>query len=686
MNEKRLKYIFWSSSLILLIVMLFAASNAGISCDEVLHYGQSVDVYNYFATGGEDRAALEDSELNLKYYGQSYDNIVTIVTKWTGLEDIYTFRHYMSVLMGWLTIVVSALFAKWLKDYRSAFFTLLLFAITPVFIGHSYNNLKDIPFAFAYIAGIWFILRFITKPGKVEFRDALLLTFTMAFCIGIRAGGLILICYLFLFFFIMYFRKYLEKGVINTREVLRKTAWIFAMSLIAMLLSCILWPFALQDPLRNIIESYKVMAHYPATFRQLFEGKMEWSDYMPWYYLFKSMAITIPVVVFAGIMVFVGFTVKISKERNALAYGMLAFTVIFPVVFVIFEKSNLYSSWRQFLFVYPGIVIMSATGLSFLLDTLKRWGFQLAIVVIFLFLCIHPVKFMIKNHPYEYLYYNELTGGVKGAYANYEQDYYYASQTEASEWLISYLKDNNITDPVKVAATYSVSWDFRDQPGVETSWFRFEERSMHDWDYAIVVNRYIPPFQLRNKIWPPENSIHVIEANGVPLCAILERRTKDDYLGHKAFNEGNYEDAVGFYSRALSVNDDDEMIFYNFAGALNRAGDKMKADSVLKEGLKLNPESDLILMYLGNIALSKGNNDVAAGYYERVIEVNRKYLDAYVSLAKILLESDILQARELLRKCLTINPRYKPAIIALGDTYLDTNPEIANKYYEQANN
>lgn len=666
--------------------MLFAAGDAGISCDEILHYGQSVDVYNYFASGGVDKAALEDSELNLKYYGQSYDNIVTFVTKWLEIEDVYTFRHYMSVLMGWLAIVVSALFAKWLKDYRSAFFTLLLFAVTPVFIGHSYNNLKDIPFAFAYIAGIWFLLRFITKAGKVEFRDALLLTLTMAFCIGIRAGGLILICYLFFFFIIHYFMKYLEKGVVNAREVLRKTAWIFAMSLIAMMLSCVLWPFALQDPLRNIIESYRVMAHYPATFRQLFEGKMEWSDYMPWYYLFKSMAITIPLALFAGIVVFMAFTGKVMREKNAILYGMVAFTVIFPLVFVIVERSNLYSSWRQFLFVYPGIVILAATGLSFLLDLLKRKVFQLAAVVILVLLCINPVKFMIKNHPYEYLYYNELTGGVKGAYANYEMDYYYTSQTEASEWLIGYLEENNITDPVKIAATYSVSWDFRNHPDVETSWFRFEERSMHDWDYAIVVNRYIPSFQLKNEIWPPDNAIHVIEADGVPLCAILERPTKDDFLGYTAFVEGKFEDAIAFYDRAVTVNDDDEMIFYNFAGALNRAGDHMKADSILKEGLKLNPESDLILMYLGNIERSKGNNDEAANYYERVIEVNRKYFDAYVSLAGILSGSDVQEARRLLRKCLKINPRFKPAIVALGDTYRDTNPEIARKYYEQSNN
>ena len=53
-----------------------------LSCDEVLHYNHSVSVYNYFASHGEDQSALNTPVTNLKYYGQSYDNIVTILIKW----------------------------------------------------------------------------------------------------------------------------------------------------------------------------------------------------------------------------------------------------------------------------------------------------------------------------------------------------------------------------------------------------------------------------------------------------------------------------------------------------------------------------------------------------------------------------------------------------------------------------
>ena len=200
---------------------------------------------------------------------------------------------------------------------------------------------------------------------------------------------------------------------------------------------------------------------------------------------------------------------------------------------------------------------------------------------------------------------------LHGAYGNYETDYYYVSQTEASKWLLDYLKEKKDTGVVKIKATYSVHWQFRNHPEMETSYFRYEERSMSDWDYAIVANRYISPFQLKNNIWPPENAIHIIYADKVPVCAVLERRSKDDLKGYNALNEGRNEDAIKYFEKALEVDNDDEMIYYNFATALYNAGYYQKADSILKTGLEINPDFELILMYLGNIARSQNRTDEA---------------------------------------------------------------------------
>ena len=242
-----------------------------------------------------------------------------------------------------------------------------------------------------------------------------------------------------------------------------------------------------------------------------------------------------------------------------------------------------------------------------------------------------------------------------------------------------------IKTPVKVAANFSVKWFFRNHPEIQNYYFRNEERSLYDWDYAIITNRYIPPYQLINKTWPPENAIKVIYADNVPVCAILERKSRDDFYGYEALQNGRTKDALKFFEQALKINNKDEMIYYNFATALSDDGQYEKADSALKKCLKINPDFDLALMYLGNIAASQNRTDKAVEYYEKVITANRKYLEAYVELSKLVVKRDVMKARGLLRTCLTLSPHYKPAIIALADTYRISDPEVAKKYDDLAN-
>ena len=81
---------------------------------------------------------------------------------------------------------------------------------------------------------------------------------------------------------------------------------------------------------------------------------------------------------------------------------------------------------------------------------------------------------------------------------------------------------------------------------------------MYDWDYAIINNRYILPRRLKNGTWPPWNAIEIIYADHIPVCAVLERKTKTDYYGYKALLEGRNGDAIALFEEALKIEDDDD--------------------------------------------------------------------------------------------------------------------------------
>ncbi len=685
MTNNRLKYIFYLVAGLLLLFMLKGGVDAGISGDEYLHYDQSVYVYNYFASLGKDTTALHTPVTHLKYYGQSFDNLTTIFIRWFNIGDVFLFRHISCSLAGWLTVIVTAFFAIWLAGYGTGIIVILLFALSPTFLGHSQNNLKDIPFALSYIAAIYFTQRFLFIENKKTIKDLLLLIASIAFSISIRPGGLLLICYLFFFLALYFVFKYLYNKEFDISFFRSKLIRVFIISISAWFLGLLLWPYAQLNPILHVWESYLVMTQFPTTLMQLFEGKIEWSDFMPWYYLPKYMAITIPVILFAGIAAFIALSKKIITETNLLKYGFLIFSILFPVVFVIWEKSNLYGSWRHFLFIYPPLILLAAIGFSTLISYLKNKYLIVAVLLFILISAIHPVRFMLRNHPYYYLYYNQLTGGLNGAYGDYETDYYYHTIRGGAEWLSDYLENTNQAKPVKIATNFSVNWYFRDRPGIQTFYCQYDQRSQKEWDYMIVANSYIPANQLKDKIWPPKNAIHIIYADSVPVCAVLKRETTLDFSGYEALKKGDSAEAVRFFREVVKINTQDELIFYNFAVALVRENEIDSARIVLQSALKINPGYEPVLMYLGNIAVKLEHPGEAIRYYETLIGYNRKYYEAYVGLSKLLLDSDIDRARGLLKTCLTLNPGYKPAIVALADTYRKSHPGVARKYDELLN-
>jgi tetratricopeptide (TPR) repeat protein len=680
MGEKKLKTIFRILALVMLVSLLLISRDAGISGDEEVHYKQSEMVYNYFSSLGADKSSLDTPKTHLQYYGQSFDNLVTVLIHWFGIEDIYGFRHLMCSLAGWLTILVTALFAAWFSGYGAAIFVLILFAVSPTFLGHSQNNLKDIPFALAYISSVYFSVKLVCAEGKPSRQTILWLILSIGFAIGIRVGGFLVVFYLGFFMFLKTVLDWMKQKSLDPKQLKKFLLLFCGISIGGYLFGLITWPYALQNPLLNIWKSYQVMTNFPTSVRQIFEGRFDWSEFHPWYYLPKYMVITIPIIVFVGVAAFLLNRRKNYTSDQSIQLLLLAFTILFPLVFVILKKSNLYGVWRHFLFVYPGIILIAALGFHAFFVRFRHRIVRIGAIVLLLVLSFHPAKFMVANHPYYYLYYNQFVGGLKGAYGNYETDYYYHSMRKGAEWLQDYLKNKPRTGEIKVGGNFPVQWYFRNDKAVSFVYFTYQNRSDFDWDYAIVANSYISPCQLKNKTWPPQNTIHTIFADRVPICAVIERVTKDDLEGLHALDRGDNINSALLLQKAIEVDPQNEWICYKFAESLAGQNLNDQAVRMFEKSVEINPEFEPALIMLGDQALIDKDLVKAAAYFKKAIVANRKYFDAYVQLAGIYAETNVDLARKVLKDCLKINSRFKPALKAMADSYRKTAPEVARKY------
>jgi len=685
MGEKQLKLVFWILAWVMLGSLLLISRDAGISGDEEVHYLQSEMVYQYFSSLGHDQSSIDTPKTHLQYYGQMFDNLVTFLIHWFGIEDVYGFRHLMSSFSGWLTILVTALFAAYFSGYGAAIFVLLLFAVSPTFLGHAQNNLKDIPFALAYISSIYYSIKLVYSEVKPNKTTILLLILSIGFAIGIRAGGFLVVFYLGLFMFLKIASDWIKQKSLDVLKVKKYLVLFFIISISGYILGLATWPYALQNPLLNPWKSYQVMTNFPTTVRQIFEGKFDWSDFHPWYYLPKYMAITIPLIVFAGIGTFILSTKKYFTHDQKIQLLLLLFTILFPIVYVLAEGSNLYGSWRHFLFVYPGIILIAALGFHTLFNKFKHRLIRIAGIGLLVALSFDPLKFMAANHPYYYLYYNQLVGGLKGAYGNYETDYYYHSMRQGTEWLEQTLKNKPHNSPIVIGGNFPVQWYFRNNKTIQFVYVPYQYRSNYNWDYAIIANSYIPPGQLKNKSWPPANTIHTITADGIPICAVIKRVSKDDLEGLRVLKKGDNIKSALLLQKAIGADPQNEWICYKFAGSLASQHLNDQSVQMLKRSLEINPGFEPAIMMLGTQALIVNDTVKAAACFRKAIAANRKYFEAYVQLAAIYSETNVNMARKILKDCLKINTRYEPALRALADTYRKSAPKVAKKYDELIN-
>ena len=670
------RLIFVSLAIALFIAMPLLSLNTSISGDEDKHVFQAKSVYNYFATGGKDKSYMKDIWGPFYAYPISFDVAMHILTQVFKIDHIYEFRHVFNSWMGWLAILFAGLLAMRIASWRAGIVAMLFLFLTPSFLGHSYNNPKDIPFAFGYIFSLYYIFQMVKEFPRFRNRTIILMALSIGIALNVRSGGLLLIAYLGFFVGLAYLFSMKIKQMFSAEGIrLAKKTLLILLGIIVSgyILGIMFWPYALEHPIRGPLDALSIMTNFTVSLRQIFEGKFIWSDHVPWYYSLKYILITVPLVVFLGLFFFFMLLPRLASKGNRLWMFMIFFTFAFPVFWVIYQKSNVYGGWRHLLFAYTMLVVASAVGTEAFLRLFSKKSLRLVAAVPFVALSVSPALHIIRNHPDEYIYYNELIGGVDKAYGNYETDYYYHSVRQACLWL----KDKINSDPqlknrkIIIASNFTpaVSYYFRDmKDSVKIIYVRYYDRGEYDWDFAILANSYVNPYQLRKNLWPPKNTIHEVKVDDVPICAVVERKNKEDFYGYQELDKKQYPLAIPTLQQAVQFDPRNEAALLDLAKAYMDVGQSDTALMYIDQCLKVYPDYDKALNLMGIAYMSKNDLNTAISVFMRITKVNPKYVSAYYNLGYVYkLMNNPTLAIDYLKQAIYVNKNYTPTYYLLAD-------------------
>lgn len=676
------KLLFWIFAIFALCTSIRLSLDAGFSGDEEFQMRQAKAVYDFYASGGKDTTAIDARpDWNLPHYGQTVDNLAYFIAHVFSIEDELQVRHVCNVICGWLILLFGGLIARRITgNWRSAFFVALLMFLSPRLLGHSFNDLKDVGFAMAMLWGIYAIIVYLQEFPKPKISTFILLGASIAFAISVRIGGLLLIPYLGLFCVLYLFKLHPGKKVLekdSMKDFGKMVLYGIIVSVAGYFVAMLLWPYGLVSPIDNPMETFKAQSQFATAIRQLFEGSLQWSDVLPWYYTPKYIFMTIPIAVIVGLVLF--FVCCWRKKEDRFWAFLVFFTFFFPVFWIVYTHANVYGGWRHAMFAYPPMVVAAGWGFDALVtwieEKLKNKNEELkmnndgrdavhhvstkgiivnvAAVVVLLALLIGPIRHIVANHPYEYVYFNELAGGMDKAYGNYEMDYYYHSTREASEWIIANAEPNADGSKIIVATwhTASVSYFFRkDTARFITTFSRWYEKGNNNWDYAIFTITGMAPEQIKNAgAFPPPDCIHTINVDGKPICLILKRQSKVDMLGNQYKSKNQVDSAIICFKEALAINPYNEAALNNIIECYLMRGQLDSAKTYIDHELTFLPKYETANYFLAHYYMTKGEMDKAIETCKFIIDCNFKFTGAYHLMCNIYLrQNDVKSAEKVL--------------------------------------
>lgn len=641
-NSELYRTMFFWLLLLLFILMPLMSLKFGRNSDETVSNNYGKDVLKYLSTFGKDRSVFDLQKPGYKdmlYYGLSFDLLCAVVNKVSPIGEFET-RHMLNSLFGLLAIFFAALIARRLMNWRAAVMVLLFMFISPQFLGYSMNNAKDIPFAAGYVAAIYFLLRFLIQLPNPRKITIVFLTLSIGFTCSNKVNGIILLACLILFLVLIEGYKALKnksiKGEISS--IRRFSNYLLFIGIGAYILTIAFWPYSHQSIIKNVWQSLiqfekigTLMIHY-----ELFDGDRMNMEFVPWYYTFKLMLITIPIYVLAGFAASLLGIKWISKKINVYLISILLFVTFFPIFYAMYKHSKLYNGWRHFLFIYPTFVVLSVCGWEYLLSLFNKRYLKYALIAIFALMMAKPLLWMINNNPNQVAYFNEFTGGVNGAFAYYETDPLTNCGREAIEWLIKN-RDMNSTS-VLVGSNIeneSLKYYANKFPNkINFQWLRYYNQNDFNWDYAIISIRGMSHSQLTTGGFPPKGTIHVVKVDNIPLCAIIKKQNSLKYDGFQLYNNGQYDKAIPYFEKALVFDSLDEEAMTTLGSCyINIAEFKTGVDYSVR-GINMYNENFIAYDNLGVAEFFSKNYDKAITNYKKSLSYRINWKSPILNLAK----------------------------------------------------
>ncbi len=477
------------------IVGLFVFHDYGMCWDEPYQRAPAILSYNYIMHGSQDLFIKKSDN-----HGAGFEILLVFIEKLMKLNDsrdIYMMRRIVSNIF-FLGSVFAAyvLIYKLFKNRFLACLGFFMLAFMPRMFAHSFYNTKDIPFV-AMVIVIFAVCQAAFEKDKSWL--FLMLGFACGYATSIRIMGI-----MFALFILLFLAADIVFKVVRKEKATKQFIHVLLFTVGFLLLLYIPWPFIWKHPIKLFLESFGKMSHYAWTGGLLFDGQIMMSDKpLPWTYFPTWFMITVPELWLLAGLVGIGWLsydffkrpkvyIQNTYERNFLLY---LFSFFAPVISVIFLHSVIYDDWRHLYFVYPPFVFM---GLYFINKFINGKYAKIVQGVCVLQAAV-VILFMVQNHPFEEVYFNNLVSHEEESLRNkYDMEYWGCSFKQG----LDYLVENDTSRHMHVCCEYKTMLDNN------IMLLHKEDRGRFQFTMFDTADYYMSNFRLHPQDYPGTNIVY----------------------------------------------------------------------------------------------------------------------------------------------------------------------------------
>ena len=281
---------------------------------------------------------------------------------------------------------------------------------------------------------------------------------------------------------------------------------------LAILVAFITRPYFWSQPLQRTWRAFTRIVTFEWRGRFLYQGDVVTTSSVPDSYsplTIMSRQLTEPLLIL--ILLGLGFLIwkMIRNSIDRTQPLILLLWILVPLALLQALPIQRYDNFRQFFFILPPAIVMVGMGLMWLFQRFPAAGWKLMLVGV----CLLPSIVGIVNlHPYEYIYYNSVSGGVRSAFGVFNLDYWCTSMRPAMEFINRAAKPGAV---VVLSQPEHVVWDVA-RADLELQSLTADSATQAD--YVLICARQIPELESL----PAARAVFTVERQGAVLSEVGE--------------------------------------------------------------------------------------------------------------------------------------------------------------------